>query len=72
MYLFELSICHRASLNDLQIIVPDNGTIDPSNYAELLNGSLVYLCHKDDNEIVSCLGIGNLNEIDFSLVHSCQ
>lgn len=57
MIFFYLFI-NRASLNDLEIIVPDNETIDPENYAELLNGSLVYLCHKDDNEVSSCLGIG--------------
>lgn len=51
---------YRASLDTLKIIVPDNEIIQPENHAELLNGSLVYLCHTIDesNTQVCCYGIG--------------
>lgn len=48
------------SLSDLKVIVPENEIVPPETYAELLNGSLVYLCRKDDggDSQVSCSGIG--------------
>lgn len=54
------SFSSRVSLNDLQIVLPSSAAdIDPSEYLDVLNGSLVYLCHKHaDNNIIDCYGIG--------------
>lgn len=51
----------RASLNDLDVIVTSGEKISPSDYLDLLNANLVYLCEKrvgGTTDIVDCHGIG--------------
>lgn len=50
----------RVSLNDLEIVLPASADVmDRSEYLDILNGNLVYLCNKQsDSAIVDCFGIG--------------
>ena len=46
--------------------------INPSDYLDLLNGNLVYLCEKraeNENDIVDCHGIGKFYELHFDEIH---
>lgn len=62
----------RASLNDLSVLVTSGEEINPSDYLDLLNGNLVYLCEKradNENDIVDCHGIGKSHELHSDEIH---
>lgn len=57
----------RASLDGMTVSVSSRETIDPSDYLDLLNGNLVYLCEKlagHNEDIADCRGIGKIEFID--------
>lgn len=60
-YLFYFNF-YRVSLNDLKIVLPNNSNaVDQSDYLDVLNGSLVYLCNQqNDKKSIDCYGIGSL------------
>lgn len=54
-------------MHDLEIVVTSGEKVDPSNYLDILNGNLVYLCGKrsgDSNEMLDCYGIGIVRSVD--------